>query len=146
MNRIILITFFSVLTFSSCSLGENDEQQQIQKTYWHLINVSGGVAGVDHDFPLNQIIWSFNETTLKLTVTNTNTDTTVEDGFDSGVYNYSVITSGVDEYVVINSNELGQLTVTETNLVIDENLTSTGSVSDGFVYTFRRVTVVEDVN
>lgn len=146
MIRIILITFLSILTLSSCSIGENDEQQQIQKTYWHLINVSGGIAGVDHDFALNKIIWSFNEPTLKLTVNNTNTDSTIEDGFDSGVYNYSVITNGDKEYVVVNSNELGLVTVTETTLVIDQNLMSTGSEADGFIYTFRRVTVVEDVN
>lgn len=115
-------------------------------TYWHLTNVSAGVAGVDNDFNLNDIVWSFDNTTNKLTINNTNTDDTIEDGFDSGVYNFSVTTVGSDEFLVIDSNEFGNVVATQTQLTIDQNITTIGTGADGFIYTFTRVTIVENAD
>jgi hypothetical protein len=102
------------------------------------------VAGVDNDFDVNDIVWHFNNTTNKLTVNNTNTDDTIEDGFDSGVYDFSVTTVGSDEFLIIDSNEFGNVEATQTQLIIDQNITTSGTGADGFVYTFTRETIVED--
>ena len=144
MKHSILITFLSFITLSSCSLdnNNNDVKQQVYKTYWHLINVSGGFSGVDNDFELNKIIWSFNEEENELTVTNTNTED-LEDGLDSGTYTYSVDEDdNKDLFLTINSNEFGNFTVSETQLIIDQNITTNGTGSDGFIYTFKRVVIV----
>ncbi|MEN3324780.1 hypothetical protein VP395_13655 [Mariniflexile soesokkakense] len=146
MKHFILITFLSFITLTNCSINNNDDgKQQVYKTYWHLTNVSGGIAGVDNDFDLDKIIWSFDNTTGKLTINNTNTDDTIEDGFDSGVYNYTVTIVESDEFLVIESNEFGNVVATETQLIIDQNITTSGTGTDGFVYTFKRVVILEDV-
>jgi hypothetical protein len=145
MRPNILIAFLSFITLTNCSIGNNEDlPDQIITIYWHLTNVSGGVAGVDNDFDVNDIVWHFNNTTNKLTVNNTNTDDTIEDGFDSGVYDFSVTTVGSDEFLIIDSNELGNVEATQTQLIIDQNITTSGTGDDGFVYTFTRETIVED--
>ena len=143
MKHSILITFLSFITLSSCSLDNNDVKQQVYKSYWHLINVSGGFSGVDNDFELNKIIWSFNEEENELTVTNTNTED-LEDGLDTGTYTYSVDEDdNKDLFLTINSNEFGNFTVSESQLIIDQNITTNGTGADGFIYTFKRVVIVE---
>lgn len=147
MKYSIIIAFFSLITLTNCSIdNNNDVKQQVYKTYWHLINVSGGIAGVENDFALSKIIWTFNDETKILTVNNTNTDTAVEDGLDTGTYPYSILKVEKDEFLIINSNELGGFTFSETQLKIDQNSTSSGSGADGFIYTFKRVVIVEDAN
>ena len=143
MKHSILITFLSFITLSSCSLNNNDVKQQVYKSYWHLINVSGGFSGVDNDFELNKIIWSFNEEENELTVTNTNTED-LEDGLDTGTYTYSVDEDdNKDLFLTINSNEFGNFTVSESQLIIDQNITTNGTGADGFIYTFKRVVILE---
>ncbi len=145
MKRTLIFAFFSLLAFTNCSIdNNNNETPQVYVTYWHLINVSGGVAGVDKDFPMDKIVWNFNDATGKLTVKNTNTDNTIEDGFDTGSYNFSVTEVGSEKYLVINSNEFGGFTFTETQLVINQNKISNGTGADGFIYTFKRVVVIEN--
>ncbi|WNH07570.1 hypothetical protein [Thalassobellus suaedae] len=144
MKNYILIAFFTLITFTNCSIDGNETSEVITKTYWHLRNVSGGIAGVDNNFNLDEIIWSFNELTGNLTVTNNNTDDTVEDALESGNYSFSVTTDNTNKYLIINDNEYGGLLFSETELIIDQNITSSGSGADGFIYTFQRVLVIED--
>jgi len=145
MKPTLIIAFFSLLTFTNCSIDNNtNETPKVYVTYWHLINVSGGIAGVDNDFVMDKITWNFNEATGKLTVKNTNTDETIEDGLNTGTYTFSVTEVGSDKFLVVNSNEFGGLTFTETQLAIDQNKISNGTGADGFIYTFKRVVVVEE--
>ncbi|CAH8288912.1 hypothetical protein EV196_11620 [Mariniflexile fucanivorans] len=150
MKYSIIIAFLSFATLTNCSLeGDNEIKDQVYKTYWHLTNVSGGIAGVDNDFNLNEIIWTFNEDTDQLKINNTNT-AEIEDGLDTGTYTYSVTiveVEGEDDksFLVIDSNEFGKFTFNETELVIDQNITTTGTGADGFIYIFKRVVIIEDV-
>ncbi|MBP0903954.1 hypothetical protein ACFSKN_09625 [Mariniflexile gromovii] len=149
MKYTIIIAFLSFVTLTNCSLeGDNEIKDQVYKTYWHLTNVSGGIAGVDNDFDLDKIIWTFNEDTNKLVVNNTNT-TDVEDGLDTGNYTYSITEikgegEKVDLFLTVESNEFGKLTFDATELVIDQNITTNGTGADGFIYTFKRVVIFED--
>ncbi|WP_445738601.1 hypothetical protein [Mariniflexile sp.] len=145
MKRSIIIAFLSFIVLTNCSLNTDNNTNQVVKTYWHLTNVSGGVAGIDQDFGLNKIIWGFDEITGKLTVNNTNTDD-VEDGLATGIYTYSVIEVENKAYLKIESNEFGGFTYSQTQLIIDQNMTSTGTGADGFIYTFTKVAVVENAN
>lgn len=144
MKHSILVTILSLITLTSCSLGGDDDQLKEYKTYWHLINVSGGIAGVDNDFALNKIIWSFEEEENNLIVNNTNTGNQ-EDGFDTGTYNYSLDENENKElFLIINSNEFGNIVVSDSQMLIDQNITTSGTGADGFIYTFRKVVVLEN--
>ncbi|GGK24134.1 hypothetical protein GCM10007962_17920 [Yeosuana aromativorans] len=143
MKRYLLILFFSI-ALTSCSINTNDTSQpQVITVYWNLVNVSGGVSGVDIDYNVGDIVWLFDEVNTKLTVTNTNTDDTLEDGLDSGTYPYSVINNSHDLFLSIDGTEFGSFTVSGNQLIIDQNITTGGTGADGYVYTFQKTTVIE---
>ncbi|MDG5490561.1 hypothetical protein [Psychroserpens sp. SPM9] len=100
---------------------------------WSLVNVSGGLAGVDQDFELGIITWDFDIETQQLTIVNTNTDV-VFDGYPSGVYDFQALTNGEITTIVIDDNINLEINVlTNSQLVLDE-----GIAFDGFLYTFTR--------
>ena len=137
MKIKLLFILCCSLVLSSCSVSNNDEPEQNYKSLWHLINVSGGFAGVNESFELETIIWSFDEATLKLTVANNNQDNAIQDGLDAGTYDYSIINTNGESFLVIDGNELGELTFSQAGMQIDENLKSTGNGADGFIYSFQ---------
>ena len=147
MKRYILIAFYCLITFTNCSISNNnndDIPNQVIKTYWHLTNVSGGFAGVNHDFELGDIIWFFDEVTAELSVENLNTNNSLEDGLDTGNYIFSVQEVNNETFLIIDSNEFGNFTFSQTELVINQNITTSGSGADGFIYVFERVLVTEN--
>ena len=131
-----------VVIITSCSINNDDDKPQVVRSEWHLKNVSGGLAGVNNDFDFNQVIWMFNELQGSLTVLNNNTNA-VEDGLDSGTYNYSLLDDGTTTFLIIDDNEFGGLIILNNNLTIDQNLTSTGTGADGFIYSFQLVQTIE---
>lgn len=146
MKHYILIAFCCLIAFTSCSISNNnnDDSPQVIKTYWHLTNVSGGFAGVNHDFALGHIIWFFDEALAELSIENLNTDDSLEDGFDTGNYVFSIQEVNNETFLKVDSNEFGYFTLSETELVINQNITTSGSGADGFIYTFKRVLVAEE--
>ncbi|WP_242086585.1 hypothetical protein [Aestuariivivens sediminis] len=144
MKRPVIYLLILALSFTSCSLNtDTNDNQQSYKSLWHLRNVSGGVSGVNDDFELETIIWTFNEVDAILTVENNNTDDTKQDGLDTGTYSYSVIQEGSSTFLSVDGTEMGEVVVTQSSMVIDENETSGGPAADGFIYTFQRVLVAE---
>lgn len=146
MKNSIIIALISLLTFTNCSLNSDDNTNatpQVITIYWNLVNVSGGFAGVDDDFEIGTIIWRFNELTETLNVDNGNTDDTKQDGLDSGNYSFSLLNVGQDTFLIVDSEELGNLTITGNQLVINQNETSGGSAADGFIYTFTKSVEIE---
>lgn len=144
MKPYLFILVISFLSLTNCSIGNNDNTQpQVVEVYWNLINVTGGVAGVNEDYALGTIIWRFNEASGVLSVENNNTDDTKQDGLDSGDYTYSILDDNGDLFLVVDSDEMGHLTITANEFILNENETSQGSGADGFIYTFRKTTVTE---
>ena len=142
-----VILLFISFTFLSCSLGDNNNNNnEVVLTQWNLIHVTGGIAGVDETFEIGDIIWFFDDTSGQLTVTNNNTDDTVQDGLDTGVYNYSFIDTGTNVFISINDIEFGALLIFSNNqqFNIDQNITSEGSGADGFLFTFEKSIVVSN--
>lgn len=140
-NFFIALSFLFIL--SNCSLNDNDNDtndnfEQFTLT-WHLISTTGGIAGINDQFNLDTVVWIFDEPTETLTIENNNTDDTKQDLLDSGTYQFSFVTEGEDSYIFVNGNELGEFTISQTNFIIDENNTSEGQLTDGFIYTFERV-------
>jgi len=143
MKFKFLASVIFIVILTSCSINSDNNNPQVVRTEWHLKNVSGGVGGVNDDFAISEVIWIFNETLSKLTVTNNNTDTSKEDGLDSGTYTYSLIEEGSNTFLVVDDHEIGSLTLPTNQLIIDENLTSNGTGADGFIYTFQLVQITE---
>ncbi|WP_223551619.1 hypothetical protein [Aestuariivivens sp. NBU2969] len=145
MKKNIIFLLAIVLSVTSCSLkNDTDQDQQTYKSLWHLINVSGGVSGVNDSFSLGTIVWSFNETTLKLTIENDNTDDTKQDGWDSGTYDYLLDQTDSRDFLTIGGTEVGELIFTSENtMIINENEKSTGTAADGLIYTLQRTLVAE---
>lgn len=148
MNNILImkLKIFRSLIFifimTSCSINNEDAIPQASRSEWHLRNVSGGLAGVNNDFDFNQVIWMFNEPLSSLTVLNNNTNA-IEDGLDSGTYAYSILDDVNNTFLIIDDHEFGGLTISNNILTIDQNLISTGSGADGFIYTFQIVETIE---
>lgn len=145
MKYYTLVLLISFVTFTNCSVNNdnNNTPPIIIITYWNLVNVSGGVAGISEDFPLNTIKWVFNEANATLNIENNNDDDTKPDGLDSGNYTYSVLNKGNDMFLTIGPNEIGRFTVTQNELIINENETSNGSLVDGYIYTFEKTVITE---
>mgnify|MGYP003393486961 FL=1 len=143
MKYSLIIAFISFFALTNCSLDSvNNTQPQTTKILWHLNNVSGGPENVDIDFPANKVIWEFKETDLE--VNNSNTDTSIQDGLDTGIYPYEILSVGGFDYVKINSVEVGKATFSSDGsvLTINQNEKSTGSVTDGYIFTFDKVQIV----
>ena len=135
-NTIYILTF--TLLMLSCNTDDNS-QQNAEPTIggqWNLVNVIGGLAGVDDDFEVGLIIWDFNEDNLELTVTNNNTANVIYDGLSSGTYDYEVLsTTGEAAYLVIHNFGINHeiITLNASQLVLEE-----GVAADGFLLTFSR--------
>lgn len=143
MKYFLIIACISFLTLTNCSLDSvNNTQPQTIRVLWHLKNVSGGIDNVDNDFPANKIIWEFDGPNLE--VNNTNTDTALEDGPDTGSYPYTTFKVGEKEYLKVNSIEIGRVTFNTdgTQLTLNQNEISTGSVADGYIFTFDKSVIV----
>ena len=129
--------YILVLMLLTLSCNSDDSQQNIEPTPnspWSLVNVSGGLAGVDDDFEIGLITWDFNPNNSELTVTNNNTANVVYDGFPTGAYDYEVITqTNGDMSVIINSFSYNITSLSATQLILDE-----GVLADGFLLTFSR--------
>ncbi len=150
MKNTILLLGIILFTLTNCSTegNSNNQPSQITITEWNLINVTGGIAGVDHDFEIGDIVWSFNNINALLTVNNNNTEDDLEDSLPTGSYNISFIETNDDLFLRISDQEFGEVIISGTDnedMVIDQNSLSTGQGSDGFVYTFKRTTRVIEV-
>lgn len=122
---------------ASCNDDDPTQASTINGT-WNLKNISGGIAGINDDYNQGIIKWIFNSQSLTLTVENNNSQNTTYDGFESGIYNYSILESGGDSYLIAEDIEFGGYTVTENNLIIDQNKTLIGTGADGFIIELER--------
>jgi hypothetical protein len=143
--KYYLIILLFVFGLSSCSLNDdvNDTAiDPIEKVEWHLLLTTGGISGVNDQFNLQTVIWSFNEITSTLIVENNNDDDTKQDFLDSGTYTYNIVTENGLGYITINDSEVGRIFFKSLNqMVIDENQLPDGSGADGFIYNFTKVLV-----
>lgn len=133
----LIITLLSVLIISSCSNSDNESKEDILTGVWNVQNISGGFVGMDQDFETATITWTFNASDSKLTVVNNNVLVDViYDGLDSGSYPYSIIEVDDESFLEINGQEFAGISITNGQLVLDQNKISTGSGADGFILLF----------
>ena len=130
-KTIYLLAFLAAsVTFVSCHDDDDDHpdpnpfpvDQQLEDK-WHLLNVSGGIAGTTDEYGVNEIVYDFDTETHTVQVTNTNTNEAKVDFFDSGTYNYTfevnVITpQSCTETIAIDGTDLGCYSFADSRLTL----------------------------
>jgi len=126
---------FLVLIFvlHGCSTESTPEKKDKVSGTWNLMNVSGGFAGIDEDFEKGKIIWEFDTKDGTLLVTNNDESGALYNGLPTGTYAYSILQGKDQDYLQLNDKEVGGIDVAKSQLVLDQNNTSSGSGADGFV-------------
>ncbi|KAA1246388.1 hypothetical protein [Aquimarina sp. RZ0] len=131
MNRIYILLLSIILV--SCS---NDDDSQSQTSAlngeWNLVNITGGFIGMDQDFEKGIIVWNFNESTQKVTITNNSTIDGVYNGLPSGTYPYAISAPADADELIVNENSLGFLELTSNSFSVSEQF------GDGFTIKFER--------
>lgn len=136
IDKIIVAIILAVLFITSCDKDNQSNQSDEIEGTWKVTNISGGFAGIDDDYASGVITWKFNGQTL--TVINNESQGAIYSGFETGTYQYTSTEINGVKYININSQEFGGYTITNNNLTINQNETSTGSGADGFILNFSR--------
>jgi hypothetical protein len=133
MQKIMMFIFLSLLVITASCSDTNDDINDLLDGEWHVANINGGLAGINDEYIHGTIIWSFDSQTSKLTVTNNNTANTLYDGLESEEYPYSILTKNEVLYLLIDGQEFGGITLSQNELMLNQNELSTGSGADGFI-------------
>ena len=147
MKTKFLLFYLSIGLIVSCLPDDNIKTSDQTETIiqWHLNTVSGGFAGVDHNFEMGVILWQFEDANGILYVENNNNDDDLEDGFDTGIYPYRVIQDEDSRlYLEVDGIDNGLLSISDEDgtFTLDQNTKLSGSGADGYIYTFTREVVV----
>lgn len=104
---------------------------------WNLVRIHGGIMGANETHASGEIEWTFDTQNATVTVTNTVGNSTYY-YLPSGTYPFQQISGSTENYLVIDANELGKMTFSGNQLLIDENKKSTGEGACGFYFTLQR--------
>lgn len=118
---------------SSCS---DDSAQHTLNGSWKLTN-STTSDGLNIDYPQGQVEWNFNEENHELTVKNETVTAGPENilaGLPSGTYSFRVKTVRNIGYLYVEGHEQGAVSVTGSNLVVNNGVTENVNV----IKVFRR--------
>ena len=136
--RVIIISLGLMLVLLGCTNDNNHGNDDVVKGSWSLINVSGGIAGVDDDFEKGKIVWKFDAKGETLVVVNNDDSNSIYNGLTTRTYAYSVLQEKGKFYLFVNDKEVGGIFVTETKLVLDQNIITLGNGADGFVLVLEK--------
>jgi hypothetical protein len=140
-NSLILLLCLG--SFSACQkeMRQTTKSSSTQKSTidgkWYLTRIHGGITGANETHSVGEIIWSFNTQNATLSVNNTVGSSTYY-YLPSGTYSFQQIVGSGGNYLVIDGAELGELTFSGNELLIDENKKSTGEGACGFYVTLQR--------
>lgn len=132
-KSIVLLCLFTVSLLTSCSKDSEPTTSSVAGK-WKLTNVSGTFAGIDNDISPGLITWDFNPITQTVTVVNNNPENGLWDVFETGVYNYHIVTDAeypCGEIIRIDNNDMGCFVIENDSFIIDQ------SVADGFRLTLQ---------
>ena len=131
-----LLLLLLIAVYSCTDTDDNTTDAELLNGSWKLLRVSGSIAGVDHTFPPGTITWTFDADSRTLSVDNNNTNPTLQDGLENGVYDFGFMNSQAPE-------------TCQTTLLIDgedygcyifegETLRISQAYTDGLMYDFVR--------
>lgn len=109
LSIILLAGVFAASCDEDSTTPANNPQTMNGK--WHLVDISGSIAGGHHALEPGTITWAFGDDGL-LVVQNNNTNESIEDFFESGTYTYSYIPNEDSpemcaQVLMVNSINLG---------------------------------------
>ena len=134
--RNLYILLFSVLIISCTRSDDDPNLENISSVNlegeWNLVNISGGLLGMDQNFEIGTIIWDFDVSDQMVTVTNNNTIEGVFDSFPTGVYPYSISAPADIDELIVNDVNLGIFILGTRSFSVNELF------EDGFQIRFER--------
>lgn len=132
--QLLLLTMILFLT-NSCSV--DDDPMVEHKIYgaWNLVEVSGTIAGITHEFEYGTIIWDF--ASSNIVVENNNLDNDLIDKFETGTYSYLINTlpeleSDCLQTIAFSTDDINCLQYDYDTMFITQN------VADGITLKFIR--------
>ena len=135
MKKDICLLLLIVFTLACNDDDVSSNNEPTLKGQWSLTNVTGGFAGIDDAYEKDVIIWGFNPNDQELTVTNTNIELIIYDGFPTGVYDYQVVNlTGDAVTLMIDDFNFSLSALTDSSFVLQKG----AFVEDGFQLTFMR--------
>lgn len=134
MKKFLLLFVFAAM-LACDSEGEGGDLSQGVGP-WNLINIKGGIDGIDTDIDRDQITWSFNDLSLTLFVVNNIGG--IPTGVDAGEHDFSIEESGNELFLYIDGEEYGALTIGTNSLTVDQTVTSNGTSADEYTLRFVR--------
>lgn len=133
-TKLSILGILLVLILSGCS-NDSDSSGAIVAGKWKLVQVSGSFAGTQSNFEPGTISWEFNPKNQSVKVINNNTNENLTDLFESGTYDYSIVTSENPEIcskiLKINNIDMGCFEIVNGDLKIDQ------AYVDGYTITLK---------
>ena len=119
---------------TSCDNDDDSLRQPTISGTWNLINITGGLAGIDADFEPGVITWTFNAETSMLSVENNHPENeTIYDGLETGTYSYSISNTDDEARLIIDDGDFGSYILSKNQLIIDQYYGA-----DGYLFTLER--------
>lgn len=129
------VILLSIFLFSCSNDDDNSAQETGLQGTWNLVNVTGGIAGIDEDIERGMVVWDFDMTSGMVTITNTIADSTFDTSLPSGTYSYSVSAPADDDVLIVNEVSLGIINIAGSAFTVGQ---SSGISEDGLVFLFQR--------
>jgi hypothetical protein len=130
MKHLFIIFAFGIF-LSNCT-NDGAPKEDILTGTWNVQNISGGLSGIDDDYEAGVIIWTFSAENATLSVENNNEANVIYDGLPSGNYAYSILTVEGEQFLEINGQGQFGIVLSNGQVLLDQNKTSTGTGADGF--------------
>ncbi|MFD2788341.1 hypothetical protein KCTC52924_01157 [Arenibacter antarcticus] len=134
----ILLLIILVGSLKGCSREKEESTFEFMEGKWELLHISGGFAGIDEDFEPGSIVWNFHTDSGTLIIENMSNSDALYKGLPTGDYSYSVIIAKKNLFLEVNSQEFGGLTLTNNQMVLNQNIITNGSGADGFILRLKR--------
>jgi len=132
MKKVSFLLICLVVLLTSCKSDDTDSTNDI----WNLVNISGGFAGIDKNFDTGKIIWTFNEENSTLVIEKNTQEPFI--GINEGTYFYVIENIDGATYLNLDNIERGSYAISQNQLIIDENKSSTGSGADRYVFKLEK--------
>ncbi|MEM7299259.1 MAG: hypothetical protein AAF391_13455 [Bacteroidota bacterium] len=100
---------------------------------WYLMNINGGLTGINNQFNQGEISWSFSNS--EVTIVNSTTNPDKYSSLESGTYPFEMIGTGIGgtKILQVDGQDLGVIVqLTSNSLVVDQRAV------DGFQYVFMK--------
>lgn len=120
--KIVLLALF---LGSCCNQDDGNPIGNSLSGKWHLVQVSGSFAGINHLFEPGTISWEFDTVNHKFKVVNTNTDEGKQDLFETGTYGYGMQANTAtpelcNEVILLNDIDYGCFGIDNDQLIINQ--------------------------